>query len=1362
MIHMLDRQTERILDVLVNQSDRKIYWDTKMTEGLENNVLIFEFRMLADSPAAKHIIPKNKLTAQDQDGFHRLFIIDSVETSHDANGKILFVSALGDHIELASEEPIPPQTLPGQTAETAVQFVLANTRYQTGQIDFAGSRTITFDTYTDPLGALQKISSEFELELRFRVNVNPDGTITRIVDLLKPDSVFDGKEIVFGKDMTGIRRKENTENICTRLVGIGPADEDGNIVTFASVNGGKIYVEDEEAFQRWNNAGRHIWGIFEYQPEGDTDVTPQEVLDATKKEMEKRKSSVVEWEVQAAALEQVIGLEHERVRVGMNVRIKDEALDPPIYLEARVLETEMPELDDSNGNFSYTFGNYREVKVVVPAEVKAIQKILFHNSGGWSAAKVKADIAQQIANEAKADVEAANARIDNLVAIDITALHAEIENLEAIKANVEDLFSINAQIENLQAGKANISDLIATNARIDNLVANDLSALNASIANLQAGKANITDLNATNARVGALEADVGSINTLLAGNLGAENFQAGAIYAGSGVIAQGAIGDAEISNLNASKINAGILNTALVTIQGANGRMKIANNRLQVFANKTDGSLYERVSLGDVNGDGSVYGLRIRGADGQTVLLDENGVKREGITDGSITNEKIANDANISGTKLDIASVVTEINEGTTTIQSSKIFYNGKTLDVQLGNMVNTVNAQGQTITNHETRITATEQGLATKVSVSQYQQDQSALSTQLSQMSTQIQQQANQIALKADASNVYTKSQVDGQFSTVNQQITNLSAQLTIQADQIASKVSRTEFESLQIGGRNLLRNTDFRNGLNNWSNWGTATREVVDLNGKKWVHLSQNDSNRWRGVSQVVLSIKPSTTYTVSFIAYSQNNSVMTVGFHQRLGNTIVTQNWQTFTLTNSPKKYSYTFTTTGSSIDQFNFMIGNDQSPFDIYITDIKLELGNRATDWTPAPEDVQGQIDVLGSRMTTAETSITQLSNQIALKANQSTVDTLTGQVSSLQAQLTVQAGQIATKVEKNGVISAINQTAEQIKIQASKISLQGAVTVLSDITGNLGTINAGTINGIEINGTVINGSEFHSTGENGEIKIKNDSIVSIQGEGDNQSIATLSSGAMQIEQTFRNMVWGMQLAGNQFYSYFDDGTDTGYCGLAIDPSNGITFRSGRYAAQKTYMIIPNSFSGTFDIRSPNEVRMNVGGSNTHIFQSDGGIIFGANGRVLANDVATYIQSDIEVRATKFKSSTLVPMRASSFPTGSLEKYKQDIHVWEESALEKIRQATIYEYYLKSELEQGVHRKRQGLVIGEGYNTPSGVIDGDGVEQYLMNTWSWKAIQELDTEQRSMKERIAWLELENQYLKQKIQQLEAMVS
>ena len=47
-----------------------------------------------------------------------------------------------------------------------------------------------------------------------------------------------------------------------------------------------------------------------------------------------------------------------------------------------------------------------------------------------------------------------------------------------------------------------------------------------------------------------------------------------------------------------------------------------------------------------------------------------------------------------------------------------------------------------------------------------------------------------------------------------------------------------------------------------------------------------------------------------------------------------------------------------------------------------------------------------------------------------------------------------------KTNSDEIISTINQTAETIKIQANKIDLVGAVTVLSDIAGNLGTITAG--------------------------------------------------------------------------------------------------------------------------------------------------------------------------------------------------------------------------------------------------------------------------------------------------------------
>lgn len=48
--------------------------------------------------------------------------------------------------------------------------------------------------------------------------------------------------------------------------------------------------------------------------------------------------------------------------------------------------------------------------------------------------------------------------------------------------------------------------------------------------------------------------------------------------------------------------------------------------------------------------------------------------------------------------------------------------------------------------------------------------------------------------------------------------------------------------------------------------------------------------------------------------------------------------------------------------------------------------------------------------------------------------------------NLQAQITVNADAITQRVEKNGVISAINQSAEQVSINANKINLSGYVTI----------------------------------------------------------------------------------------------------------------------------------------------------------------------------------------------------------------------------------------------------------------------------------------------------------------------------
>ena len=96
----------------------------------------------------------------------------------------------------------------------------------------------------------------------------------------------------------------------------------------------------------------------------------------------------------------------------------------------------------------------------------------------------------------------------------------------------------------------------------------------------------------------------------------------------------------------------------------------------------------------------------------------------------------------------------------------------------------------------------------------------------------------------------------------------------------------------------------------------------------------------------------------------------------------------------------------------------------------IRKLKAELGNKATDWTPAPEDVDADISQIETRITSAEQKITD------------------DAIVSTVRKSTLYKNDLNGKVNSTEIISTINQTAESIKIQASKIKLEGLVTANS--------------------------------------------------------------------------------------------------------------------------------------------------------------------------------------------------------------------------------------------------------------------------------------------------------------------------
>ncbi|QNU22341.1 hypothetical protein IC805_05215 [Geobacillus thermoleovorans] len=385
MIHVLDGKTEQIVATLENKHGYPaLFWDDRHIEKEENNYNTYEFTTIDDgnNPAAEYLTVKNKIVIRDLDGYFIPFTIEETEQDSSGGQRVKRIYAEGEHMELRTAKIIEPIELTSSTLNTALDFVLYNTRWTRGITEFAGSRTIKISEHITALAFLNKIASEFNVQLRFRVEIDGSKIVGRYVDALLIEDVFDGKEITFGKDVIGIRRIENSGEIYTALYAIGPADENGKYVTIESVNAGLKYVEDREALERWSPDGRHLYGIFQYQPESDEKVTPELLKQKAQEALKNYINSVVKYEVQAVALERIAGLEHEKIRKGMTVRIKDEKFNPPLYLEARVLETERSYTAKDSDTF--VLGNYREIEVVKDPTIAKIQSKLFRNENAWS------------------------------------------------------------------------------------------------------------------------------------------------------------------------------------------------------------------------------------------------------------------------------------------------------------------------------------------------------------------------------------------------------------------------------------------------------------------------------------------------------------------------------------------------------------------------------------------------------------------------------------------------------------------------------------------------------------------------------------------------------------------------------------------------------------------------------------------------------------------------------------------------------------------------------------------------------------------------------------------------------------------
>lgn len=178
-----------------------------------------------------------------------------------------------------------------------------------------------------------------------------------------------------------------------------------------------------------------------------------------------------------------------------------------------------------------------------------------------------------------------------------------------------------------------------------------------------------TDFTAVNAKIGILDNEFGNIKILLSGGAGIGEIQNIHLTSENAVIDSALIRSAVMQTVSVADLLAGTISTNKFLIASDDGGIRI-QGATQQWSDE-DGTV--RMQAGrDANGD---FTFSLFDKTGKGILIDATGVKPDAIADGLIVNKMVADNAGIAGSKLDIPSVVSAINDSSQTIKSSRIWF---------------------------------------------------------------------------------------------------------------------------------------------------------------------------------------------------------------------------------------------------------------------------------------------------------------------------------------------------------------------------------------------------------------------------------------------------------------------------------------------------------------------------------------------------------------------------------------------------------------------------------------------------------------------------------------------------------------
>lgn len=660
------------------------------------------------------------------------------------------------------------------------------------------------------------------------------------------------------------------------------------------------------------------------------------------------------------------------------------------------------------GQFGYITAENADLTYATITSLQAVDgKIDTLTSKAITTDNLKAEVATlgYLSTES-ADVKFAT--IESITAVDgkIDTLSSKAITTENLSAKVADLGYLSADSAEISYAKIDFSNVgtqvVSSSMIIDGAVTNEkvanLSANKITSGTIDASKITVTNLNADNITVGTINGKRIGNGSLSLDKL-AEEVPTKEYLDNVEKNLQGQI-DGAIETFTKSEIPT--LNNEPANAWTDNATRKKHIGDICYVVNPTstaDGYCYRFANVGTEDNPSYTWSL-IKDSDVTKALQDIidingelTGIKR---FDSEISAWKVDTDSELSSLKTRTTTLETEIGDKVSTSTFNEVKQTVDENSASIRSLSSTVSkkADGSTV---ET-LTNT---------VNEVKQTADSNSLSISSMQTEI-------GKKADGSTV---TELSKKTSNLEQNLDGFKTEVS------KTYTTKTEFDDLSVGGRNMCIGTN--QGTRNW-HWvmktGTYTQEEVLEDGIRTCKMTRNnDTNTgWSVIFFTDISRDkwlPNTEYTLSIDVKASVNTVFWIDFMKTDGtNSLISKRsvknnstraneWVTLQWVYKSKSSLPTET------NQVVYLSAMNSDPGVSYqFRNLKLEKGNKATDWTPAPEDIE----------------------QTAKSYTDQKADEITQVVSK--------------KVGADEIISKINQTAETITIDASKLNLTGYVTI----------------------------------------------------------------------------------------------------------------------------------------------------------------------------------------------------------------------------------------------------------------------------------------------------------------------------